>query len=217
MNVRFGGFRLDSETRQLFRGDVEVHVSPKALDLLTLLVERRPRALSKTELHEHLWPDTFVSDANLPLLIGEIRAALGDDARDSHFVRTVQRFGYAFSGSVVDVPSARATAAASDPRCWFVVDGQRIELAHGDHVLGRDPAAEVWVNVSGVSRHHARLRIVGPDATIEDLQSKNGTFVRGERISAPARLEDGDEIRLGRVSITFRVWSSGDTTDAHGD
>jgi DNA-binding winged helix-turn-helix (wHTH) protein len=64
----FGPFTLDAETRQLLRGSHAIHLSPKAFQLLSALVEARPRALSKAALHERVWPDTFVSDANLAIL-----------------------------------------------------------------------------------------------------------------------------------------------------
>src|SRR5580765_5218978 len=108
MNVRFGEFRLDSETRQLFRDDVEVHLSPKAFELLLMLLEARPKALSKAELMERLWPGTFVSDANLPVLVAEIRRALSDQPDQPRFLRTVPRFGYAFSGAVILLPASAA-------------------------------------------------------------------------------------------------------------
>lgn len=104
MQVRFGEFMLDTDTRQLIGTEGEVHLSPKAYELLTVLVEKRPRALSKQELHERLWPATFVSEVNLATLIAEIREALGDDARKPRFVRTARRFGYAFCGTTVDLP-----------------------------------------------------------------------------------------------------------------
>jgi DNA-binding winged helix-turn-helix (wHTH) protein len=61
MTVSFGDLTLDTDTRQIRRGAVEVHISPKAFELLTALVDARPRALSKADLHERLWPDTFVT------------------------------------------------------------------------------------------------------------------------------------------------------------
>ena len=82
MQIQFGEWRLDPDARQLFRGNEAVHVSPKAFDLLRLLVEHRPRALSKAELHGAIWPATFVSDASLAQLVSEIRAAIGDAAHE---------------------------------------------------------------------------------------------------------------------------------------
>jgi DNA-binding winged helix-turn-helix (wHTH) protein len=94
--VTFGEFVLDPDTRELLRGNTPVPLSPKAFQLLAVLVENRPKALSKSDLQERLWPGTFVVEKNLTNLVTEIRAALGDDASDPVFVRTVHRFGYAF-------------------------------------------------------------------------------------------------------------------------
>ena len=95
MRVRFGTFVFDPVTRELLRGDVRVPISPKAFDLLSLLIAQR-KAMAKNELQERLWPTTFVVEKNLANLIGEIRAALGDDPSNPRFIRTVHRFGYAF-------------------------------------------------------------------------------------------------------------------------
>jgi DNA-binding winged helix-turn-helix (wHTH) protein len=217
MDTRFGEFRFDAATRQLFRAGVELPLSPKAFELLRLLIEHRPRALSKSELQQLLWPATFVSEGNLPLLVSQIRAALGDTASGARFVRTVHRFGYAFCGSVIEPAIARPSALVADPMCWIAAGTRRVPLCDGDHVLGRDPEAAVWVNTSGVSRHHARIRVSGAMATIEDLDSKNGTFVRSERITGVIPLNDGDEIRLGLlVLLTFRIESPAGTTETQG-
>src|SRR5215470_13614609 len=110
MRKRFGGFLYDSGTRQLWRGRRVVDLSPKALSFLELLLEHAPRALSKNEIQSTLWPDTFVSEANLTNLVSEIRTAMGQTARRTQFVRTVHRFGYAFSGDVTDAPGDEATS-----------------------------------------------------------------------------------------------------------
>src|ERR1700687_4589889 len=98
MRVRFGECLLDSDTRELTVRGETVHLQPKAFQFLELLLANRPRALSKNEIHEKLWPGTFVSDGTLTSLLAEVRSAVGDEARKPRFVRTVQRFGYAFSG-----------------------------------------------------------------------------------------------------------------------
>lgn len=100
MRVRFDRFELDSDLRLLMDGAQPVHVSPKALRLLEILIESRPRPLSKQELTDTIWADTFVDESNLAGLITEIRGALGDDARHPRFVRTVHTFGYGFCGEV---------------------------------------------------------------------------------------------------------------------
>ena len=59
--VRFGSCLLDLDTRQLYRDGREAHITPKAFELLTVLTEHAPKALTKSELIERLWPTTFVS------------------------------------------------------------------------------------------------------------------------------------------------------------
>ena len=213
MNVRFGAFRLDADTRQLFRGESEVHLSPKAFELLRLLVEVRPKALSKTDLTERLWPRTFVSEANLSVLAAEIRAALEDRPKSPRFVRTVQRFGYAFCGSAVEVAASGSSGTSGGQSYWLMIGSRRVPLDEGEHVIGRDPSVSVWLDVPGVSRRHARLRIASGQATIEDLASKNGTRVGDRRIGSPTALKDGEEVRIGSALLTFRVWSSTRTTE----
>jgi DNA-binding winged helix-turn-helix (wHTH) protein len=200
---------LDDETRQLLRGTDPIHLSPKAFELLKALVEARPRALSKAELHDRLWPDTFVTDANLGILIAEIRSALDDDARAPHYVRTLHGFGYAFSGTAGEITRAGARPAQSGVSYWLIWRERKFALTEGTNLAGRSPEAGVWLDVPGVSREHARLTIARGSATLEDLGSRNGTFRAGERVTAPVTLRDGDQIQLGPVLMTFRVWLSG--------
>jgi hypothetical protein len=191
---------FDADRRQLLRSGAEVHLSPKAFELLKVLIDNRPRALSKNELHEHLWPATFVSEANLASLIAEVREALGDPARHSRFIRTAHRFGYAFCGE--EMPAADGADVASF--CWLLKDGRRVPLRPGENILGREDDG-VRIDSPTVSRRHARISISGDEAILEDLGSKNGTFVCGEPVLAPVRLNDGDEVRTGSVVFCFRM------------
>ena len=93
MRYQFAEFLLDARTRRLLRGDEEVHLSPKAFDLLLTLVENQARAMSKAELHEKLWPSTYVLETNLAGLVAELRRALNDSADEPRFIRTMTRFG----------------------------------------------------------------------------------------------------------------------------
>ena len=202
MTISIGGITLDTEARQVRGATGPVALSPKAFDLLVHLIEQRPRALSKDELHEWLWPGVFVSETNLAGLIAEIRRALGDDARAPRFVRTVHRFGYAFSGTVKNADDAHSlTAHRKD--CWLTRGKRRIALVEGENILGRelDPAGR---DATTMSRRHARILVEGATVYLEDLGSKNGTFLRGRRLEATARLVDGDTFELGSVSLVFR-------------
>jgi DNA-binding winged helix-turn-helix (wHTH) protein len=205
VKLRLGELTFDPDARQLLSGEKELHLSPKAIDLLRILIAHRPRALSKQELHDHLWPATFVSEANLASLIAEVREALGDTAREPRFIRTAHRFGYAFSGEAVEVPDSPPSVQRTS-FCWLVKDGKRLPLQPGENILGRDEA-DIHIESPTVSRRHARIRISGTEAVLEDLGSKNGTFVNGGRVSTVVRLKDGDEVQVGSVVSRFRMTS----------
>ena len=212
MTYRFGDCTLDTHSRRLFRQQEEVRLSPKAFELLLLLVEKQTRALSKAELQEHLWPATHVQETNLAGVIAELRRALGDSADNPRYIRTMNRFGYSFIG---EAQRCEETEADHPPaiRYWLVWDMRQIALNEGDNILGRAPDAGIWIDAPGVSRHHARIRLEDSAVAVEDLGSKNGTYLRGERITAPTPLVDGDQIRLGSVVITFRVPPPPGSTD----
>jgi DNA-binding winged helix-turn-helix (wHTH) protein len=211
--VLFGDFVLDLDARELRRGGEPILLSPKAYQLLEVLVGNRPKALSKSVLQEHLWPGTFVVEKNLVNLIAEIREALGDNAAQPRFVRTIQRFGYAFRDTTEERRARRESSRAADVRFRLVWAGGRAGLGDGDHVLGRDPELELFLDAPDVSRRHARIRIAGDEATIEDLESKNGTFVSDRRLGSAIRLADGDSIRIGSVRLTFTAVRSRGSTE----
>ena len=192
----------------LIRGDHVVHLSPKAFRLLEILIEKRPDAISKQDLHDQIWPGTFVSEATLASLVAELREALEDDSKSPLFIRTVFAFGYAFcaEASSIDSKSRRPVSALVE---W---NGQQAALADGENVIGRDPAAAVFIDDATVSRHHARLTIGAERATLEDLGSKNGTFVKGQQIMATIELQDGSEFHVGGVKLVFRRKPFGKST-----
>jgi DNA-binding winged helix-turn-helix (wHTH) protein len=210
VRVRFDDCTFDPETRELFRGGKAVHLHPKAFRLLEILLESRPRALSKAELHKKLWPGSFVSEANLASLAAEIRRGIGEKGRGARTLRTVYGFGYAFSGDAIEEKRASMPRAA---RYCLVWERKEMPLTTGENVVGRDRNATVSIDDSTISRRHARILIAGNGATIEELGSKNGTFVQGRKIEKPRRLSDGDRIQIGSVVLTFREFSPEKSTD----
>jgi DNA-binding winged helix-turn-helix (wHTH) protein len=204
VTFRFGPFLLDAATRQLLRDGREMSVSPKAFQLLLLLVENRSRAMSRVELHQQLWPSTYVLETNLAGLIAEIRRALDDTPGTPRFVRTMHRFGYWFIGDVQQSDASREPGEAG-PKYWLVWATRRVPLTEGVNILGRGTDTSVWIDAPGVSRHHARVVVRPGEAILEDLGSKNGTYVGANPVTTPRRLADGDQIRLGSVVITFRI------------
>ena len=217
MRFAFADCVYDAGTREVTRGGRAVPLAPKALVLLDLLIRSRPNAVAKQEIHERLWPGTFVSDASVGNVVAELRAALGDDARSPAIIRTVQRYGYAFLAEVRSGPLPGKAAEASPVECRLVWDGAEIHLRRGENLIGRDSDATVWIDDSAVSRRHARI-VVGEDgASLEDLNSKNGTKLRGRRIESAVALEDRDEIGIGPATLVFRLFRRTGPTDTARD
>jgi DNA-binding winged helix-turn-helix (wHTH) protein len=206
MKVSFDGFVFDTARRELSRGGVPVSLAPKAFRLLELLVTAAPSAVNRESLYRDLWGETIVEDVNLSNLVAETRAALGDRARQSRFIKTVHRFGYRFVA-----PLSAPEATASSP---FYVEWQSEEhpLRTGDNTVGRDSAVDIHIGLAGVSRRHALISVDGTNVVIRDLHSKNGTFVGGRAINHATNVGPGDTIGLGSVAIVLRRRTEVDST-----
>lgn len=199
MRVRFSDCLFDDDRRELTVAGTPVHLSPKAFDLLGVLIRERPRAIRKDELFGEIWPDTVVSAANLNNLISELRGALGD--RDKSIIVTRPRYGYAFAAAATEDsprssrPGRETLRVSFGPRSW--------ELHEGRNLIGREDDCAIIIEAPEISRYHASIDVEEGEAVLHDLGSKNGTFLGGHRIAAPARLGDQDEIGLGRHLLRF--------------
>lgn len=211
MRLQFDDLAFDSDTRQVWNGRKEVRLSPKAFDLLALLIARRPKAVSKADIREHLWPGTFVSDSNLPSLISEIRDAIADHRRKPGLLRTLHGFGYAFQAEQAATPPA--IAPSDVPTGWLVGSTAEVALLDGENIIGREGEGVILVKSSTVSRKHARIAIDASGAVVEDLGSKNGTYVNDRRIAVPTPVVDGDQVRIGSLLFTFRLSQGNETTE----
>ena len=209
MRVRFGRCLFDGDSRELRRDGVLQALSPKAFQFLELLLSERPRALAKQEIHERLWPDSFVADSSLARLAAEVRSAMGDDAKAPQpaaddpplRLRLLRGGGRRNSGRGRPAP------------CRLVWAERHIPLALGENLLGRASDARIVIDLARVSRHHARIVVEGARAVLEDLGSKNGTFLRGQRVTAATELADGDEICIGPAVLVFRTSAGNSTTE----
>jgi DNA-binding winged helix-turn-helix (wHTH) protein len=196
MPIRFDDFELDEGRRQLLRRGEPLRVPAKQFLLLQILIERRPNAVPKRELHDRLWPNTFVSDVNLPSLIADLRTTLGDDAQAPRFIRTVHGFGYAFCGTL----DAAAPLVTENTLGTLSSAQATIRLSAGETILGRGAS----VDDPSVSRRHAAITCENAAFHIRDLGSKNGTSVGGVRVrEMPRELLDGDVVMLGNVKMVF--------------
>jgi DNA-binding winged helix-turn-helix (wHTH) protein len=214
VSLRFGPFVFDESRRELTAAGRPVALSPKAFELLAVLLRERPRALSKAELRDRLWPATFVGETSLPRAVGEVRRALGDRPGEARFVRTVHRFGYAFAGDVVeDGGVVGSVRAADDPEtsCAVLWGERLVPLAAGENVVGRDPACTLPIPSGLVSRRHACIVVTAARAILRDLGSKNGTLLGGRRVEGGLPLTDGDEIRIGPALLVFCAPGAGST------
>ena len=178
--------------------------------MLGLLLRKAPKAISKDEIQAEVWGQAFLSESSLTNIVAEIRAALGDRARKPALLRTVHGFGYAFCGELIEEADRGKEQGLLAVR--LCRGNRRFALSEGENILGRDPAADVHIEHRSVSRRHARISIRGGRAALEDLQSRNGTFLGGRRIGPPVELHDGDIIGLGPVTLTFQALTAPDST-----
>ena len=158
-----------------------------------------------------MWPSTFVEETNLASLVAEIRRALSDNASSPMFIRTIYGFGYRFVATTIEQDVAarqRTREAGVEERRWLVFERRSIPMLPGANVIGRAADAAVQIDSPGMSRYHARVHVAGDEVTLEDMGSKNGTFLNGSRIATASPLADGDEIRLGTTTLTFRTSAS---------
>jgi DNA-binding winged helix-turn-helix (wHTH) protein len=212
LRTTFDDLVLDDDTRQLWVAGEHVHVSPKAFELLALLIRHRPRVVSKTQIHEHLWPGTFVTESSLPSLISELRSAIGDRNRPTRLIRTVHGYGYAFQGDAA--PGAiDARPGLESVDCLLLGESTEIALSRGEHVLGRNGPGAILLKSSTVSRRHARIVVGETGAVVEDLGSKNGSYVNDRAIERPTPLCDGDRVRFGSLVFVFRQAPHAESTD----
>lgn len=213
MSVQFGEFVFDEDRRQVLRGAEPVHLEPKAFELLALLLSRRPSAIAKAEIYDAIWPGTSVSESSLPGLVADLRLALGDDRDEPRFIRTARRYGYAFCGAAVGGP-----APALDACRWIAMRaGHEIPLPEGSHMIGRGERCRIRCESIRVSRCHAQVHISAERAVIEDLGSRNGTWLRGERLRGSSEIHAGDTVCVGPEAIRFVAGGKEASTLADSD
>jgi DNA-binding winged helix-turn-helix (wHTH) protein len=210
--MRFGRFEFDLVTRRVRREGEDIHLAPRVFELLVALLDGAPRVVTKRELHARLWPGGAVADATLVALVKQLRAALGDHDREAPLIRTVNRVGYALEAPVMHDDTPTPAGAAR----WLAIGQRRLPLVTGENVIGRDETANIRLEHPVVSRRHARIVVSDTEAVIEDLGSKNGTFVDGQPVPGGAvRLRDGIQLAFGTVVVTYRESASGMPTVTH--
>ena len=207
MRLRFADCVLDPEARELRRRERPVPLSTRAFQLLTLLVERRPRPVSQQELRDALWPDTNVGYTSLAQVVAEARRAIGDTDGADRRIRTLPRVGYAFVAHAVE-ERGRGLASVG----VLVTEDSEYLVPEGETLVGRGAECGIRLPSSRVSRVHARVWTEGERVLVGDEGSKNGTWVNRRRLERPALLGDGDEVLFGTFRAVFhRASASGST------
>jgi DNA-binding winged helix-turn-helix (wHTH) protein len=202
---RIGELVLDIDTRLLTRAGEVLTLPPKTFELLHELVRRAPGVVRRRELMDTVWPQEIVNDEALTQRMMLLRRALGDDPKNPRYIASVPQWGYRFVAEVrAEGSSAAAVAEGASP---FVVshEDRLIEVPNGETVIGREPEAAVSIDSLHISRRHARIVVASGRAVLEDLGSKNGTFLNGQRITTPVELKDGDQIGVGHDLLVFRL------------
>jgi DNA-binding winged helix-turn-helix (wHTH) protein len=206
---------VEPELNRVSRDGTTVRLEPRVMDVLKYLVERAGAVVPRHELVQAVWSTEFVAANTLTHAIFEIRRALGDDPRDPIYVETIPKRGYRVIARITgSVDWRRETGRC---RYWAVVDGRSIPLSPGEHVIGRVADANIRIDVPGVSRRHARLRVSGEAVFVEDLGSKNGTYVDGRRVEGATAVRDGSIVRIGRRGSWLRVCGRDEDTLTDGD
>jgi DNA-binding winged helix-turn-helix (wHTH) protein len=204
MKCDFAEFSFDTVSGDLRRDGRRIPLLGTASELLRVLIEERHRIVPKDELLRRVWRGAPVEEGNLSTYITKLRTALDDDPQAPRFIRTHHGIGYRFIADVTgDTPPGRGSRGPSGFALEW--DGRELPLLLGENIIGRTSgAASMAIADPHVSGAHARIVIDGDAVTIEDLDSKNHTFVGAVRVTAPHPLQPGDIIRLGGPTVIFR-------------
>jgi DNA-binding winged helix-turn-helix (wHTH) protein len=202
-DFRVGDWLVEPALNRLSQGDSEARLDLKTMDLLVFLAEHAGEVLSKQRLVDSVWEVEVIADGTLTHAIAQLRKSLGDNARSPSYIETIPKRGYRLIAAVrmtdVVAPVHRFTAS----RFRLAAHDGETALVEGENLIGRDRKASIRIDCPGVSRRHARIVVEGGTAVLEDLGSKNGTFLAGRQLAQPARLAHGDEIRIGQTVARF--------------
>jgi len=165
----FGEFELDLAARSLTKSGSPVPLAPKTFDLLAMMVRRPGTLLSKREMIEELWPDTFVEEANLSFQVAALRKALGENS--NRWIETVAKHGYRFKAPVkrltTELPDDSAAAIAGEPLS----------------IRTQSPPG-----VATGAKHSHRRRVLGVTVLVMALLPAGWLIARRIRHSSPALL-----------------------------
>ncbi len=223
-DFRLGEWLVQPSLNRVMLGGRTVEVRPKLMDVLCFLVQHPGDVCSKDEIIAAVWARAYMAESVLTRSVAELRRILADEAAEPRIIETIIKRGYRLIAPVMPAEGAAAGPPGVGPRppgrpsalgehtCGLCWGEQEIPLVEGENVIGRTLEAVVRISSSRISRRHARIVVTGGRAVLEDLGSKNGTYLRGKKIQRPVELSDGDEICFGRDLVVFRFWYPSGTT-----
>jgi TolB-like protein/DNA-binding winged helix-turn-helix (wHTH) protein/TPR repeat protein len=150
---RFGQFALDSRKRMVSRANSPISLTPKAFDVLLFLVQNPNRLVTKEELLQAVWGDTFVEEGNLTQYISHLRKALGDNSEDARLIVTIARKGYQFAANVTVAEAAETAGQAA----------AAVFTAEGSQAGVENPADEASPRAL---MHWRKAKLVGASAVL---------------------------------------------------
>jgi len=201
-----GHWRVDPALNSVAGPMATAHLEPKVREVLVCLAEHASDVVSKELLLRSVWPDTCVTDDVLTRAIFELRRVFGDEVRRPRVIQTIPKRGYRLIAPVVlDIDRTAASPTKEETTCTLTWREGGVTLTEGIYLLGREESLPIRVPFPSVSRRHARITIGGGAVTVEDLASKNGTFLRDTRLTAPTLLRNGDTLVAGKVRIRVRL------------
>jgi DNA-binding winged helix-turn-helix (wHTH) protein len=209
-DFRLGDWVVRPSLNRIERESEAVHLEPKVMDLLVYLAAHAGKVVPKAQLIDHVWRTEFIAESALTRAIGELRRALGERAREPHYLETITKRGYRVIATVeyLEEPPPRDGEEETAIPCAVMLGEREILLAPGDNIIGRATDAVVRIDSTAVSRRHARIFVAADHVTLEDLGSKNGTRVWGRTIESTTPLRDGDRIAVGETLLIFRLLPS---------
>ena len=207
---KIGDWEVEPDFNLIKRDGAEVRLEIKVMELLVYLAHQGDRLVTRSELIDGVWGTEFICDNTLTHAVSQLRTALGDDPKDPAFIQTIHRRGYRLVAEVVDLEGRSPDDVGQPSQFRILTPSREIQLREGANLIGRAPGVTVRIDSIWVSRHHARVEVELEDAVIEDLGSRNGTFVNGERVEEPATLISGDIISLGKLTDRLRFVQAGE-------
>jgi DNA-binding winged helix-turn-helix (wHTH) protein len=202
-SFQVGEWTVEPSIGRVSRGETARRLEPKVMELLLFFARQPGAVFSKRVLTDAVWESEYITENRLIHAIADLRRALDDDADDPRYIETIPTRGYRL---VARVEWAGPSPSDGPRHHIFLLETPfgEFRLRDGENIIGRAGDVDIRLAVDWVSRHHARITVGGDRAVLEDLGSKNGTFVSGERVDGTRELFDGDEIRVGRQDVVLR-------------